>query len=123
MDAYSNRESVDAYSNQELLDAWYKELDMGARDTLYKALKDRNLFPSDKTNTWETEAGLYPDTQDPAFIHKIMAKQEFAENLQESLGTQQRDKKNPCNSQEEFEIPPLIRQRSIYEPIPKSMFI
>lgn len=100
---------MDAYSNQELLDAWYREVDMSVRDTLYKALKERNLFPSDKTNTWEAEAGLYPDTQDPAFIHKIMAKQEFAENLQESLGTQQRDKKNPCNSQEEFEISPVQR--------------
>ena len=100
---------MDAYSNQELLDAWYKETNMTARETLYKALKDRSLFPSDKMNTWETEAGLYPDTQDPAFIHKIMAKQEFAENLQESLGVQQRNKKNPCDSNEEFEISPVQR--------------
>jgi hypothetical protein len=109
MDADSSQESVTAYSNQELLDAWYRELDMTARDTLYKALKDRKLFPTDATNTWETEAGLYPDTQDPAFIHKIMMKQEFAENLQESLGVQQRNKKNPCDSNEEFEISPVQR--------------
>jgi hypothetical protein len=100
---------MDAYSNHELLDEWYNQTDMAKREVTYKMLKERNLFPSDKMNTWETEAGLYPDTEDPAFIHKIMVKQEFAENLQDSLATQQRDKKNPCDSQEEFEISPVQR--------------
>lgn len=100
---------MDAYSNQELLNAWYREEDMIKRDGLYKALKERNLFPNDKTATWETEAGLYPDTEDPAFIQKIMIKQEFAENLQQSLRSQQYEKKNPCNSHEEFEISPVQR--------------
>ena len=100
---------MDAYSNQELLNAWYREENMTIRDTLYKALKERNLFPNDKTATWETEAGLYPDTEDPAFIQKIMIKQEFAENLQQSLRSQQHEKKNPCNSHEEFEISPVQR--------------
>ena len=100
---------MDAYSNHELLEEWYNQTDMAKREATYKMLKERNLFPSDKMNTWETEAGLYPDTEDPAFIHKIMVKQEFAENLQDSLATQQRDKKNPCDSQEEFEISPVQR--------------
>lgn len=97
------------YSNQELLDAWAKEEDMAVHDMLYKELRARKLFPNDAMNTWETEAGLYPDTQDPAFIHKIMVKQEFAENLQQSLKGQQHDKKNPCDSNEEFEISPVQR--------------
>jgi len=100
---------MDAYSNQELLDAWYKEENMSIRNEIHKSLKQRNLFPSNKTATWETEAGLYPDTEDPAFIQKLMIKQEFAENLQDSLRVQQHEKKNPCNSQEEFEISPVQR--------------
>jgi hypothetical protein len=100
---------MDAYSNQELLDLWYKEENMTKRNDIFKILKERNLFPGNKTSTWETEAGLYPDTEDPAFIQKIMIKQEFAENLQDSLRVQQRDKKNPCNSHEEFEISPVQR--------------
>lgn len=100
---------MDAYSNQELLNAWNKEEDMAIRDSLYKTLKERNLFPNEKTASWEVEAGLYPDTEDPAFIQKIMIKQEFAENLQQSLRAQQIEKKNPCNSHEEFEISPVQR--------------
>jgi hypothetical protein len=82
---------------------------MDIRDQLYPVLKERKLFPSAETASWEVEAGLYPDSQDPEFIHKIMVKQEFAENLQESLKVQQENKVNPCNSHEDFELSPVQR--------------
>lgn len=102
-------EDFSGYNSQELLDRWSIERDMDVRDELYKVLEQQKLFPSAETASWEVEAGLYPDSQDPEFIHKIMVKQEFAENLQESLKVQQENKVNPCNSHEDFELSPVQR--------------
>lgn len=102
-------EDFSAYNTQELLDRWSVERDMDIRDALYNVLKEKKLFPTSETGSWEVEAGLYPDSQDPEFIHKIMVKQEFAENLQESLHSQQINKINPCNSHEDFELSPVQR--------------
>lgn len=93
---------------QDLLAQWETETDMDARDKLYKELQERRLFPA-TTDAWEAEAGLYPGTDDPRFVEKLMLKQEFAENFQESFGTQQKRGVNPCDSQEEFELTPTQR--------------
>jgi len=93
---------------QELLAQWETERDMDVRDKLYTALREKRLFPSEATNAWE-QAGLYPSTDDPLFVEKLMAKQEFAENFQESFGAQQARKVNPCDTQEEFELTPTQR--------------
>jgi hypothetical protein len=100
---------MEGLSDQELLVRWDTERDMEERDGLYAELLKRRLFPSAAMETWEQEAGLYPSTDDPRFVEKLMAKQEFVENFQESFGTQQQRKVNPCDSQEEFELTPTQR--------------
>ena len=58
---------------------------------------------------WESEAGLYPDTDDPRFAEKLMRKQEFAENKQESIQQQMDNNFNPCDPDNEFELTPVQR--------------
>ena len=102
-------EDYTAYNSIQLLKRWDIEDDMTIRDKLFKILQERNLFPQDDTNKWELDAGLYPSTDDPKFIDKLMHRQEFAENLQDSVGEQQARGANPCDSQEEFELTPVQR--------------
>lgn len=94
---------------QDLLERWETERDLEARDVLYERMKELKLFPEKPTNAWEEDGGLYPGTDDPNFIEKLMTKQEFAENFQESFGKQQKEKVNPCDTQEEFELTPVQR--------------
>lgn len=98
-----------AYNSIQLLKRWDIEKDMDVRDKLYTIMQERNLFPQESMNAWEKEAGLYPSTNDPDFIGKLMHRQEFAENLQDSIGEQQAQGVNPCDSQEEFELTPVQR--------------
>ena len=102
---------IAGYGNDELLTLWDSEPDMAKRDTILAELERRNLFPSTAMNSWETEAGLYPDSDDPRFIEKLMKKQEFIENVQESLGEQQRrgDADNLCDTEREFELTSVQR--------------
>ena len=101
--------AIEGYTKEELLDHWGKESDMKVRDSLIAELRRRKLFPSHETNAWESESGLYPETDDPNFTEKLMHKQEFIENIQETLSSQQKRKINPCNSNEEFELSPPQR--------------
>ena len=73
---------LEDYTKEELLEHWNKESDMKIRDNLILELKRRKLFPSEETNAWESESGLYPETNDPNFTEKLMHKQEFLENIQ-----------------------------------------
>ena len=102
-------EDYTGYTSAQLLKRWDMESDMPSRDRLYKIMQEKNLYPQDDVNTWESEAGLYPSSDDPKFTEKLMYKQEFAENLQESIATQQARGLNPCDSQEEFELTPVQR--------------
>jgi hypothetical protein len=102
-------DDIAGYTKEELLQRWDAEPDMNVRDTLIRELTRRKLFPSQEMNAWETEAGLYPDTTDPYFTEKIMQKQEFIENVQDTLSSLQKQKVNPCNSSEEFELSPPQR--------------
>jgi hypothetical protein len=100
---------LEDYTKEELLEHWNKESDMKIRDNLILELKRRKLFPSEETNAWESESGLYPETNDPNFTEKLMHKQEYLENIQETLSSQQKRNINPCNSNEEFELSPPQR--------------
>ena len=102
-------EDYASYNNIQLLKRWDTEENMQVRDVIFKILQDRKLFPQDFMNEWEDAAGLYPSTDDPNFIEKLMHRQEYAENLQESTGEQQARHVNPCDSQEEFELTPVQR--------------
>ena len=96
-------------SNDEILSLWGVEDDMTKRDEILEELERRKLFPSDIMNTWEKEAGLYPDTTDRRFTEKLMKKQEFIENMQEGLREAQKRGDNLCDTEREFELTSVQR--------------
>jgi hypothetical protein len=76
----------------QLLQRWNTETNFGRRNVILKQLENAGLFPSDGEDEIEKEAGLYPDLPDPQnklynhrFIEKLLSKQEFIENRQQSI--------------------------------------
>ena len=61
-----------SYNEQQLIARWNSERNMDIHDLLFEEIQRRKLYPQAAINTWEHEAGLYPDTDDPYFIEKIM---------------------------------------------------
>ena len=105
---------ISTNTERELLRLWETTTDMASRDEIFREMEEKNLFPSQAMNTWELEAGLYPDSSDPRFIEKLMKKQEFIEDRQEGLRDQQRleqlkPSKNLCNTDREFELTSVQR--------------
>jgi len=99
-------------NREELLEQWNDEkLTFEQRDALMDRLETLDLYPRlmQEGDAWESEGGLYPDTEDPRFIEKLMAKQEFAENKQESILEQSKAGVNPCDPDQEFELTPVQR--------------
>jgi len=99
---------------EDLLDLWNNEkLPLKTRDEMLSAaqLEKLKIYPRlwEATDAWESSAGLYPDTDDPRFAEKLMQKQEFAENKQDSIAEQARQKVNPCDPDNEFELTPVQR--------------
>ena len=98
--------------NEDILRRWNShELTFAQRDTLLAQMESRGLYPKAMAalDEWETEGGLYPDVEDPRFAEKIMRKQEFAENKQESIAKQMENGVNPCDPDKEFELTPVQR--------------
>jgi superfamily II DNA or RNA helicase len=97
-------------AGEDILKEW-ETLPLDRRDELMETIEARGLYPRIMTvmDVWEAEAGLYPDTEDPRFTEKLMQKQEFAENKQDSIAEQQRDGVNPCDPEKEFELTPVQR--------------
>ena len=105
----SDYAGMNARSNEELLELWRTSEDMEERDRILEQMKERNLFPQDKTNELEEEGGLYPSTDDPLFLQKLLRKQEFAENKQMSVAESIRQKIDPCKGSKGFELSPTQR--------------
>ena len=103
--------AYDKYSRDELIKVWKTEDDMTKRDELFKVMQEKRIFPREEVSQLELEAGLYPATDDPEFIEKLMHRQEFAENLQDSIKEQQKSKIDKCktSSDEPFEISSVQR--------------
>ena len=98
--------------NEDILRRWNShELTFEQRDALLTQIESRGLYPKlmGAVDEWEREGGLYPDVEDPRFAEKIMRKQEFAENKQESIATQMENGVNPCDPEKEFELTPVQR--------------
>ena len=97
-------------ADEDILKEW-ETLPLDKRDELMESIGARGLYPRvmNAMDIWEAEAGLYPDTEDPRFTEKLMQKQEFAENKQDSIAEQQRDGVNPCDPEKEFELTPVQR--------------
>jgi len=102
----------DTSRRESILQRWNSyNLSFEERDTLLEDVQRLGLYPQIMTamDEWESEAGLYPDTQDPKFAEKLMRKQEFAENKQQSIATQMEEGVNPCDPDREFELTPVQR--------------
>jgi superfamily II DNA or RNA helicase len=102
-------------SAEDLLAKWNDATipieDISQRDELLVKMREMGLYPRimSAMDAWEDEAGLYPDTEDPRFTEKLMRKQEFAENKQDSIAEQEKQKVNPCDPDKEFELTPVQR--------------
>lgn len=97
-------------SRNDILSDW-DSYPMEKRDELMEKIQSMNLYPRimGAVDEWEGEAGLYPDTEDPRFAEKLMRKQEFAENKQDTIAQQEADGVNPCDPDKEFELSPVQR--------------
>ena len=98
--------------NEDILRKWNNhDLSFKERDALLEEIERRGLYPKimEAVDEWEVEGGLYPDIEDPRFPEKIMRKQEFAENRQESIESQMDRGVNPCDPNKEFELTPVQR--------------
>ena len=99
-------EDVDLENKEQVMEV------MKQREALYDRLIEKNLVPKalQKTiDTYEADSGLYPSTDDPMFLHKLMKKQEFAENKQMSVAESIRKGIDPCKSSTGFELSPTQR--------------
>jgi len=103
---------MSAAKGEDLLKRWNDEtVPFDQRDALLAEMSAAGLYPRimSAMDEWEAEAGLYPDTEDPRFTEKLMQKQEFAENKQDSIAEQKKQKVNPCDPDKEFELTPVQR--------------
>ena len=103
---------MSAVKGEDLLKRWNDQtVPFDQRDALLAEMSTAGLYPRimGAMDEWEAEAGLYPDTEDPRFTEKLMQKQEFAENKQDSIAEQQKQGVNPCDPDKEFELTPVQR--------------
>jgi hypothetical protein len=92
-------------TDPELINIWDTTSNFEERDKILIELQRRKLFPSSALTTWEYETGAYPDTTDPEFLQKLLAKREFAESLQ----TTWKPRTDPCEDDSTFEVTPVQR--------------
>ncbi len=97
--------NFEALTDKEILSLWDTTLDFLERDVIIDELRRRKLFPSDAIKEWEDETGAYPDTRDPEFLQKLLAKREFAESLQSTW----KPRGDPCDDDGTFEVTPVQR--------------
>ena len=97
--------TFESVTNPELINLWDTTVDFDKRDKILIELQRRQLFPSAALNNWEYETGAYPETKDPEFLQKLLAKREFAESLQ----TTWKPRTDPCEDDSTFEVTPVQR--------------
>ncbi len=100
-----NTSDFEGLTDTELLELWDSTLNFNERDKIITELKRRNLFPSKELSKWEYETGAYPDSRDPEFLQKLLAKREFSESLQ----TTWKPRGDPCEDDGTFEVTPVQR--------------
>ena len=97
--------TFESTTNPELINLWDTTADFEKRDKILIELQRRQLFPSSALSNWENISGAYPDTKDPEFLQKLLAKREFAESLQ----TTWKPRTDPCEDDSTFEVTPVQR--------------
>ena len=100
---------MNALSKEEIIELWRTSDNMDDRDSILEQMKARNIYPQDEMNEVEEEGGLYPSTDDPLFLQKLLRKQEFAENKQLSVAESIRRGIDPCKGSKGFELSPTQR--------------
>jgi hypothetical protein len=100
---------MNALSNEELIKLWRTSEKMEERDRIVETMKTRGIYPQEQEDTLEEEGGLYPSTEDPLFLQKLLRKQEFAENKQLSVAESIRRGIDPCKGSRGFELSPTQR--------------
>jgi hypothetical protein len=100
---------MNSLSKEELIELWRTSERMDERDRILEQMKARNIYPQDEVNEVEEEGGLYPSTDDPLFLQKLLRKQEFAENKQMSVAESIRRGMDPCKGSKGFELSPTQR--------------
>ena len=101
--------SVNSPENSNLLEQWRAEKDFSVRETLYKEMEERGIFPSEEQRIWETQSGTYPALEDPDFVLRILSKMEFQESKQKPISESLKEGIDRCRSTEEFELSPVQR--------------
>lgn len=120
MNALSNEELIELWRTYPLAGEELKNLKnterlervTKKREAIYEQLQSRNLLPNavqDDVNQYENSAGVYPDTEDPLFLQKLLRKQEFAESKQLSVAESIRQGIDPCKGSKGFELSPTQR--------------
>lgn len=104
-----NYAGMNAVSNESLLELWRTSEKMEERDRIVETMKERGMYPQEEEATVEEDAGLYPSTDDPLFLQRLLRKQEFAENKQLSVAESIRKGIDPCKGSRGFELSPTQR--------------
>ena len=92
-------------SPDQLLNLWMTLNDgwpFAQRDLLIKEMQKRGLFPDSTRNI--LDGGIYPDTEDPNFIARLLKKTEFADTVSTFDPNE-----DPCKSGPGFEVTPVQR--------------
>ena len=81
---------IEHQTDAQLVEAWSHDLDTStnfvARDSLLEAMTRRGVRPDMWIQERDTEAGLYPDIDDPDFAARLYRKTEFASLASSAVG-------------------------------------
>jgi len=77
-------------TDAQLIDEWSRDIDtstnFAARDSLLEAMVRKGVRPETWIKERDTEAGLYPDIDDPEFAARLYRKTEFASLASSAVG-------------------------------------
>ena len=96
---------------QALLERWRNVSiqDTETRDEILNQLIENRIFPGKEQEEYEIDGRLYPDSDDPKFVVKLMKKREFQDSKQKSVKESFMEGEERCRTTEDFEITPVQR--------------
>ncbi len=97
--------SLVGINDEELIRMWNAELNTTSRARIVAEMEKRDLFPKDYVDNITTDGGLYPDSEDPNFIQRLLSKAEFADTASQPFDISE----NPCQAGPDFEVTPVQR--------------
>jgi hypothetical protein len=97
--------SLVGVNDEELVRMWNAELNTASRARIVAEMEKRDLFPKDYVDKITADGGLYPDSEDPNFISRLLSKAEFADTASAPFDIAE----NPCQAGPDFEVTPVQR--------------